>query len=180
MKKIVVIDDERPVLMTLEALLKRNGYDVHLSHTAAAGFATIEKHKPDIVLQDLGLPDADGLETLARIKQEHPETVVVVLSAHDSLSNAIESIKLGAFHFISKPYAPEELLNVVTRALEQRELRRETQHLRAKAEELSRRLQQAEEQLAPVFTSRRMREIHELAARIAPSEANVLITGESG
>jgi DNA-binding NtrC family response regulator len=180
MKKIVVIDDERPVQMTLEALLKRNGHDVFLTGTAATGLAAIAKHRPDLVLQDLGLPDADGLETLARIKQEHPNTPVLILSAQDSLNNAIESIKLGAFHFISKPYAPEELLNVIARALQQQELEREAENLRAKTEQLSRRLEEVEQQLAPVFTSRRMREIEELIKRVAPSDANILITGESG
>jgi DNA-binding NtrC family response regulator len=180
MNKIVVIDDERPVLLTLEALLKRHGYTVQLAGTASAGLSLIEKFHPELVLQDLGLPDASGLETLGKIKQKHPDVVVIIITAQDSLSNAIESIKLGAFHFISKPYAPEELLNVVRRALEQRELKRDRAELMAKTRELSRQLEEAQQQLAPVFTSRRMREINELVARIAPSEANVLITGESG
>jgi DNA-binding NtrC family response regulator len=180
MNKIVIIDDEKPVLLTLEALLKRNGYSVQLAGTATAGLSLIEKFHPDLVLQDLGLPDASGLETLGRIKTLHPDVVVIIITAQDSLSNAIESIKLGAFHFISKPYAPEELLNVVKRALEQRELVRDREELRAKTAELSRQLEEAQQQLAPVFTSRRMREISELVARVAPSDANVLITGESG
>jgi DNA-binding NtrC family response regulator len=180
MNKIVVIDDERPVLLTLEALLKRHGFSVQLAGTASMGLGLIERFRPDLVLQDLGLPDAPGLETLGRIKQRHPDVVVIIITAQDSLSNAIESIKLGAFHFISKPYAPEELLNVVRRALEQRELVKDREKLMAKTAELSRQLEEAQQQLAPVFTSRRMREINELVARIAPSDANVLITGESG
>ena len=180
MNKIVVIDDERPVLLTLEALLKRNGYGVQLAPTASAGLAAIEKFEPDLVLQDLGLPDAPGLETLGKIKQKHPEMVAIIITAQDSLSNAIESIKLGAFHFISKPYAPEELLNVIKRALEQRELVKDREQLMAKTAELSRQLEEAQQQLAPVFTSRRMREVSELVGRVAPSDANVLITGESG
>jgi len=180
MNKIVVIDDERPVLLTLEALLKRNGYTVQLAGTASGGLAAIEKSRPDLVLLDLGLPDAPGLDALGTIKQRHADVIVIILTAQDSLSNAIESIKLGAFHFISKPYAPEELLNVIKRALEQRELVKDREQLIARAEELSRRLEEARQQLAPVFTSRRMREIHELVARVAPSDANVLITGESG
>jgi DNA-binding NtrC family response regulator len=180
MKNIVVIDDERPVLLTLEALLGRHGFAVQLAGTASAGLALIEKSRPDLVLQDLGLPDAPGLDTLSRIKQAHPEVVVIILTAQDSLSNAIESIKLGAFHFISKPYAPEELLNVIRRALEQRELERDREELMAKTAELSRRLEEAHQQLAPVGASRRMREISELIGRVAPSDANVLLTGESG
>jgi DNA-binding NtrC family response regulator len=180
MNKIVVIDDERPVLLTLEALLKRNGYAVQLAGTASGGLGLIEKTGPDLVLLDLGLPDAPGLETLGTIKQRHADVIVIIITAQDSLSNAIESIKLGAFHFISKPYAPEELLNVIKRALEQRELVKDREQLMARTAELSRRLEEAQQQLAPVFTSRRMREINELVTRVAPSDANVLITGESG
>src|SRR4051812_18754842 len=99
-KSIVVIDDERPILMTLDALLTRHGYDFHAANTAAAGVAMIEQIRPDAVLLDLGLPDADGLETLAKLREEHPHLPVIIVTAHDSLSNAIESIKLGAFHFI--------------------------------------------------------------------------------
>jgi DNA-binding NtrC family response regulator len=180
MNNILVIDDERPVLLTLEALLKRHGYSVQTASTATAGLASIDRYHPDLILQDLGLPDAPGLETLGNIKTRHPGVVVIIITAQDSLSNAIESIKLGAFHFISKPYAPEELLNVVKRALEQRELVKDREELRAKTAELSRQLEEAQQQLAPVFTSRRMREINDLVARVAPSDANVLITGESG
>ena len=180
MNKIAVIDDERPVLLTLEALLKRQGFAVQLAGTASAGLSMLEKFGPDLVLLDLGLPDEPGIETLGKIKQRHPEMAVIIITAQDSLSNAIETIKMGAFHFISKPYAPEELLNVVRRALEQRDLKKDREELMAKTAELSRQLEEAQQQLAPVFTSRRMREINELVSRIAPSDANVLITGESG
>lgn len=179
-RKIVVIDDERPILMTLEALLKRHGYEVHLATTAAAGLNTVAKANADLVLLDLGLPDADGLETLGKIKAAHTNVPVIVLTAQDSLNNAIESIKLGAFHFISKPYAAEELLSLIARSLEQRQLIRETADLRAQKESLSKRLEEVEQQLAPVTKSRRMRDIEELIARVAPTDANVLLTGESG
>lgn len=178
--RVLIVDDERPILMTLGALLTRRGYSVRTANTAASGLAALGKSQADIVLLDIGLPDANGLETLARIKKKYPDTAVLILTANDSLNNAIESIKLGAFHFISKPYAPEELLSLMGRALEQRELMREAQDLRAQAEALTRKLEKAEKALAPVFTSRRMREIEELIARIAPSEANILLTGESG
>ena len=178
--QVVVIDDERPVLLTLEGLLQRHGYGVQLATTGAAGMKLVEKVAPDIVLLDLGLPDASGLDLLGRIRAEHPKTQVLVLSAQDSLSNAIESIKLGAFHFISKPYAPEELLGLMTRATEQRQLTREAEQLREEKKVLANRLQRAEEQLTPVIKSRRMQEINELVKRVAPTEANVLLLGESG
>ena len=177
---IVVVDDERPILLTLEALLTRHGYEPQLAHTAAAGMSVVRKLKPDLVLLDLGLPDADGLDVLREVKAEFPEIPVIILTANDSLSNAIESIKQGAFHFISKPYAVEELLNLIARAIQQRQLVRQTETLHEEKQQLSKRLEKAERQLAPVIKSRSMRDVQELVERVAPTDANVLILGESG
>jgi DNA-binding NtrC family response regulator len=179
-RRILIIDDERPILLTLEALLGRHGYQPEAAATAAYGLRVLKNNPPALVLLDLQLPDADGLQMLDQIKSEHPETQVIILTAHDSLNNAIESIKRGAYHFISKPYAPEELLSLVEKALEKRALVRETEELREKTQQLQKRLEIAETRLAPVFKSKVMQELQELINAMAPSEANVLITGESG
>ncbi|MGB8340114.1 MAG: sigma-54 dependent transcriptional regulator [Chthoniobacterales bacterium] len=179
-QRILIIDDERPILMTLEALLGRRGYAVEVANNATAGKRLLDSKMPALVLLDLQLPDADGLQMLGQIKSDHPETQVIILSAHDSLNNAIESIKRGAYHFISKPYAPEELLSLVEKALEKRSLLRETFELRETTQQLKKRLAAAETRLAPVFQSKVMQEIDELITAMAPSEANVLLTGESG
>src|SRR6202022_3703605 len=148
--------------------------------TAAAGLRALKNKPTSLVLLDLQLPDAEGLQMLDQIKSAHPETQVVILTAHDSLSNAIESIKRGAYHFISKPYAPEELLSLVEKALEKQSLLRETEELRQKTQQLEKRLEIGETRLTPVFQSKGRKESEELATAMAPSEANVLITGESG
>jgi len=179
-RRILIIDDERTILLTLEALLGRHGYQPETAPTAAAGLRHLKNNAPAVVLLDLQLPDADGLEMLGQIKREHPETQVIILTAHDSLSNAIESIKRGAYHFISKPYAPEELLSLIEKAIEKQSLLRETEQLRERTQQLEKRLEIAETKLAPVFKSKAMQEIDELITAMAPSEANVLITGESG
>jgi len=140
----------------------------------------LKTNSPALVLLDLQLPDAEGLQTLDEIKTEFPGTPVIILTAHDSLHNAIESIKRGAFHFISKPYAPEALLSLVEKALEKESLLRETAELRQKTQQLERRLEMAETRFTPIFKSKAMQEIDELIGAMAPSEANVLITGESG
>ena len=160
-RRILIIDDERPILMTLEALLNRHGYQTETAATATLGLRAMREHPAALVLLDLQLPDADGLETLDRLKKDFGDSQVIILTAHDSLNNAIESIKRGAFHFISKPYAPEELLSLAEKALEKR-------------------LVLAETRLAPVFKSKVMQEMEELIGAMAPSDANVLITGESG
>lgn len=179
-RRILIVDDERPILMTLEALLKRHGYSTDTAATAAHGLRSLNSNLPAVVLLDLQLPDAEGLQLLDQIKREHPEIQVIILTAHDSLSNAIESIKRGAYHFISKPYAPEELLSLIEKALEKQSLLRETEALRQRTQQLEKRLEIAETLLAPTFTSKVMQEIDELITAMAPSEANVLITGESG
>jgi two-component system, NtrC family, response regulator HydG len=178
--RILIIDDERPILMTLEALLTRHGYQVDTARTAAQGLKLLNSKSPSLVLLDLQLPDADGLETLGRIKTELPDMQVIILTAHDSLHNAIESIKRGAYHFISKPYGPEELLSLVEKALEKQFLVRETEKLRERTEQLEKRLEIAETRATPIFHSKPMREIEELINAMAPSDANVLILGESG
>jgi len=179
-KRILIIDDERPILLTLEALLTRHGYEIETAATASFGLKTLKTKSPALVLLDLQLPDAEGLETLEQIKREHPDVQVVILTAHDSLHNAIESIKRGAYHFISKPYAPEELISLVEKALETQSLLRETEELRERTQQLEKRLEIAETRLAPIFQSKAMQQIDELISAMAPSDANVLITGESG
>src|ERR1043165_1607304 len=179
-RRILIIDDERPILLTLEALLSRHGYQPDTAATASYGLRRIKETSPIVVLLDLQLPDGQGLEMLDQIKAEHPDTPVIILTAHDSLSNAIESIKRGAYHFISKPYAPEELLSLVEKALEKQSLLRETQELREKTHRLEKQLEAVETRSGPVLTSKAMQQIDELITAMAPSDANVLITGESG
>src|SRR3989449_5449022 len=166
--------------MTLEALLKRHDYEVDTAPTWSQGLTLLKSESPALLLLDLQLPDADGLVVLDQIKTEFPRTQIIILTAHDSLHNAIESIKRGAYHFISKPYAPEELLSLVEKALEKQSLVQETEELREKTQQLEKRLEIAETRLTPIFKSKVMQEIEELINTMAPSDANVLIVGESG
>src|SRR5271168_1680703 len=177
---IGIIDDERNIQATLVAILQRRGYAAMSAFTGRQGLQMISEHNPDVLLLDLGLPDGEGLDLLKEIRRAHPVLPVIVVTANDSLNNAIASIKVGAFHFISKPYVPDELLSLVAKALESRGLRQETVQLREETERLKKRVQRAEAQLQPVFKNVKMRELFELVEQIAPSEANVLVVGESG
>src|SRR2546430_576030 len=179
-RRITTIADERPILPRPEALLSRHVSQPEAAPPASYGLRRLKEISPAVVLLDLQRADAEGLEMLGQIKDEHSGTQVIILNAHDSLNNAIESIKRGAYHFISKPYAPEELLSLIEKALEKQSLLRETEQLRKKTRQLEKRLEIAETRLAPVVKSKAMQEIQELIDAMAPSEANVLITGESG
>src|ERR1700745_2655168 len=178
--RVLIIDDERPVVLTVEALLKRHGYHVDTAPTASQGLKLLRSKPSTLVLLDLQLPDADGLEPLDQIKTEAPQKQAIYLTGHDSLHNAIESIKRGAYHFISKPYAAEELLSLVEKALEKQLLLREAEELREKTEQLERRLEMAEARPTLIFKSKAMQEIEELINAMAPSDANALVVGESG
>jgi len=177
---IGIIDDERNIQATLSAILERRGYAVASAFTGRQGREMIVDQQPDVLLLDLGLPDNEGLDLLQTLRNDHPALPIIVVTANDSLNNAIASIKIGAFHFISKPYVPEELLSLVAKALEHRGLKQETIQLREETERLKKRVQRAEAQLQPVFKNPRMRELFELIEQIAPSDANVLVVGESG
>src|SRR5258708_2886728 len=143
---IGIVDDERNIQATLAAILERRGYAAVSAFTGRQGLQIIAEHSLDVLLLDLGLPDGEGLDLLKTIRQEHPQLPIIVVTANDSLNNAIASIKIGAFHFISKPYVPEELLSLVSKALEQKGLRQETVQLREETERLKKRAQRAEAQ----------------------------------
>src|SRR5438105_11634975 len=123
-RRILIIDDERPILLTLEALLSRHGFETETAATAAAGLKALKNKAASLVLLDLQLPDVEGLQLLDQIKTERPETQVIILTAHDTLANAIEAFKRGAYHCISKPYAPARLLSLREKGLEQQPLLR--------------------------------------------------------
>jgi DNA-binding NtrC family response regulator len=177
---IGIIDDERNIQATLASILERRGYRTTAAFTARQGLQMIAEQDPEVLLLDLGLPDSEGLDLLRTIRRDYPNLPAIVVTANDSLNNAIASIKEGAFHFISKPYVPEELISLVAKALEHRGLRQETVQLRQETERLKKRVQRAEAQLQVVFKNQKMKELFDLVDQVAPSEANVLVVGESG
>ena len=128
---------------------------------------------PDAVLLDLKLPDADGLDLLPQIKRQWPSAEVIVLTGHASFDTAVEAVKRGAFHFQQKPIDPKGLLNLLAKALERKSLREETHVLRATVSALS-------HGAAPIFNAPSMKKILTELERVAPSDAAILITGESG
>src|SRR5256886_17581047 len=104
---ILIIDDERPILLTLTALLERHGYQVESASAAAQGLKLLKAKSPPVVLLDLQLADAEGLQRLDTIKKEEIGTQGIILTARDTLNNAIERIRRRAHHFISKPETPQ-------------------------------------------------------------------------
>jgi DNA-binding NtrC family response regulator len=167
---VLVIDDEPVLQDVLKALLEGNGFDYHGAVNAAEGLQTLQDEDIDVVLLDLMLPDKNGLELLPDIKTYDPHLPVVVITAYSSLESAIEAMREGAFHYVPKPFKNEEVLHLVRRAVERRQLQVENLLLRSRLEGMG----------EIVGTSRRVQEVFELMRRAAPARTNILIVGESG
>jgi two-component system, NtrC family, nitrogen regulation response regulator NtrX len=170
MAAILIVDDEPNIRRLLASLLDAEG---HSTRTAASGedaLVAIADDEPDVVLLDLALPGASGLEILATLRTTHTALPVVMMSGRATLDDAVRATKIGAFHFIEKPLSAEAVLLTVASAVE---LRRARELSRALAAELS-----AGSSL--VGSSRAMQRVRALIEQIAPTDARVLITGESG
>ena len=129
---VLVIDDEPVLQDVLETLLKGDGFDYHQAGTAEEGLARLREEEVDVVLLDLMLPDRSGLEILPEIRAYDPNLPVVVITAYSSVESAIEAMKLGAFHYVPKPFKNEEVLHLVQRAAERRKLLTENILLRSR------------------------------------------------
>jgi two-component system, NtrC family, response regulator AtoC len=170
---ILVVDDEPLIRYALRDGLTADGYHVVEAGTAAEALAK-SREGVDLVLLDYRLPDSDGLSVLKRIKEHDPDTLVILLTAHQSVDLAVEAMKQGAYHYANKPFNIDEISNLVAKALETTTLRREVKSLR-------------ESQAQPFSFDRIVGEgpavgaMKALLKKVAGSPAStVLLTGESG
>jgi len=171
---ILVVDDEHLIRWSLEQVLRRDGYGVVQAGTGADAIRLAQLESPDLVLLDIQLPDANGLEILERLRAADPDLPVIMITAHGGVESAVRAMKLGAHDYIIKPVNFEELTLAIRKALETRSLRREVARFQAEQREGAR--------LADlVGQSRAIRDLAALIERIAQSDATtVLLEGESG
>jgi two-component system, NtrC family, nitrogen regulation response regulator NtrX len=168
---VLIVDDEPNIRRMVGALLASEGYEVRDAAEGAVGLARIAESCPDVVLLDLMIPgELDGLATLARLRESVPDVPVIMMSGKAGLSDAVKATKLGAFNFLEKPLSPEGVLLALASALELRRVRREARALR---EDLG----LAGEMIG---ASPAMARVREMIARVAPTDARVMVTGESG
>jgi len=173
MERILLIDDDKNLLRVTEYNLKAAGFDVVKAASGQKGLARFRSTSPDLVITDVKLGDLNGLEVLAAIKQQAPDTPVIVITAYGSIDLAVTAIKQGAFNFITKPFDRDTLRLACTKALEMAQLK--TQNLRL-FEEVN-RLTGAQ---GMETANSAMQELLDTALTVADSEATVLVTGESG
>ncbi len=170
--KILIVDDEPHLRQLLRTILEAE-YNITEAENGAALQKALLQDPADVVLLDLKLPDANGLDLLPAIKKTWPETEVIVLTGEATFEAAVSATKRGAYHFINKPFDPQVLEVTVERAVENRQQKEENNSLR-------RALSTMSGGSAPVFQSPVIQNVVRTIERVAPSDVTILITGESG
>src|SRR6516162_7405487 len=168
--RILVIDDEAAIRDSLRMTLEYEGYEFLSAATGQEGLALAEREAPDLVLLDVKMPGMDGIEVLERLRNMNDQLPIVVISGHGTISTAVEATKKGAWDFIEKPFASERVLVSLRNALDQRQLRDENRSLK-KAVEVRHQM---------IGESGVLTQIMAAISRAAPTNATVLISGESG
>ena len=138
-ERVVVIDDDNAMRLSCRQILGRMGLAVETYSDGAQGLAGVAREKPGLVVVDLKMPGLSGLEVLCRIHEIDPSIVVVVITGYATIDTAIEAMKAGAYDFLPKPFAPDQLRVIVSRALERRRLAAESRRLEVEREMLKRR-----------------------------------------
>ncbi|MFL5521078.1 MAG: sigma-54-dependent transcriptional regulator, partial [Gemmatimonadales bacterium] len=172
---ILVVDDESGILDTLRILLRNEGFEVTTAQGGKAGLEAIRGGSHDIVLTDVRMPQVSGIDILTAAREQDPMTPVLLMTAQASLQSAIQAVNSGAFYYIQKPFSNDELITILRRACEFREVRVENRQLK---QEIRRRDKSAS--VRPIGKSRRFLEMLKLAEHVAPTDSTVLIQGESG
>ena len=169
---ILVVDDELGVRKSFKMVLQ-DRYHVLLSETGKEALDVFSKNAVDLILLDILLPDIDGIKLLKQMKEMDPNTEIIMVTAVKEVQTAVKAIKLGAYEYIMKPFVVDEVLTIIDRALEKRNLVKEVTYLRHELER-----QRTFEKM--VGEDKRMREIFDLISTISQSNGTVLIQGESG
>jgi two-component system response regulator PilR (NtrC family) len=172
--RILVIDDEPVVVDVLRTVLGGRGYEVVAGGDAAACRRLIDSEVAwDLLLLDVMLPDADGMQVLEWVREARPELAVVMITAYGTIESAVAAMKAGAFHYVAKPFKNEEVRLIVAQAVQTTRLRRENRNLRRALDD-----QYKFERI--VGKARSMQEVYRFIEQVAPSRSTVLIQGESG
>jgi len=172
MSKILIIEDEEPIRRVLVRILsdEDSGFEIQEASDGKKGIDLIKKESFDLVLCDIKMPKIDGIELLQRTRKTNTSLPFIMLTGHGNIETAVESMKLGAYDFISKPPDLNRLINSVRNALEKKELVTENKILR----------QKVAKKYEIIGKSKPIMVVHSMVDKVAKTEARVLITGESG
>lgn len=172
-ESILVIEDDRIILDSLCEFLSLEGFRTKGAETFKSALAELEKESYSLIITDVNLPDGDGLELLNIIKEEHPQTITIVITGYGTISSAVRAIKQGAYDYLTKPITDDELRMSVDRAIKQHSLIRENENMRL-------RLEQKYSLESIISHDYKMAKIFDLVEAVADSNTTILMAGPSG
>lgn len=173
--RIKIIDDEEAMRESLAGWLEKQGYQVTTAGSGAEALSQLAREACDLILLDIKMPEMDGLQLLPLIKAENPQVLIIMITAYGSIETAVESMKQGANDYLLKPFDPEELILLIEKMIEHKNLLEENMALKERLAEMQ---QPGLEDL--ILKSSAMQQVLEMIKDVAPTEVPILITGETG
>lgn len=172
-ERILVVDDDALILDSIAELLKLEGYEVDSAGVPEQALKMLESNRYNLLLTDVNMPNVNGFELLKLVRRKHPETVVVLITGYGTIENAVEAIKLGAVHYVTKPIIDDEIKLIIARSLQQQKLVTENRSLREQLE-----IRYSFDNI--IGQDYKMRKLFDLVKAISDTDTTILITGESG
>jgi len=170
--KVLLIEDEKLTRISLGNLLRKQGDVVELCETGIEGLEKIQKQQWDLIITDLRLPKTSGMDILKKTRKIQPKCAIIVITAFATVETAVESLKLGAYDYLTKPFEPDKLLQIVNHIRQFREVSEENSKLKKQIKKLSSR--------KVIGNSVEMKKLLQTARAVAPNDYTILIQGESG
>ena len=171
--RVLIVDDDRAMCQLLIDLLREEGYETDVAHDAETALRKSRQSRFDLTITDLMMPKMRGIELVRRLREIDGGALVLLITAFGTIESAVEAMRAGAFHYVTKPFHNEEILIQVKRALDQKRLEQELQRLRTEVKARN-RFQNI------IGQSTAMQKILEIVAQVSDLPANILIEGESG
>src|SRR5438132_3407221 len=168
---ILIADDEESIRWVLERACAKDGHTVHAVASGRDALAALRERPYDVALIDIKMPDLSGLDVLTRAREDRIDTLFIIMTAQNTMANAIEATKRGAYDYLTKPFDLEQVAALITRAMELRRLTRDLERLRGE-------LEQRHELV--IGRTPAMQDVYKVIGRVAPTDATVLIQGETG
>lgn len=171
--RILIVDDEEVILKSLKRFLSQEGYEVELASNGAQAVEICKEKNFDLLLSDLKMSGMDGIELIKEVKKMAPQTVTIVMTGHGSIPNAVEAMKAGAFHYITKPFELDDVKLIVQKSLEHNRLHQENRILQKQV-----RSKYGFENI--IGASEELEDVLDLIEKVSETDSTVLILGESG